>query len=85
MIAKIVATSEEFYASRGEEFCEITLENLEKMFDEDCKKISEQCVSEGYPSHGSNYDLRCESRWNTIMQTYPWLFMDDEDEYEEEE
>ena len=29
-----------------------------------CEEIAEQCVEEGYPSHGSNYDLRCEQLWN---------------------
>ncbi len=33
---------------------------LEKEYQEECDVISEECVAEGYPSHGSNYDLRCE-------------------------
>ena len=28
---------------------------------EECENIAEQCEEEGYPSHGCNYDLRCES------------------------
>ena len=27
---------------------------------ETCAEISAQCVAEGYPSHGSNYELRVE-------------------------
>jgi hypothetical protein len=25
-----------------------------------CSEISEQCCADGYPSHGSNYELRVE-------------------------
>lgn len=41
---------------------------------EDCRQISEQCVEEGYPSHGSNYDLRVAD----LEQYYPELFGDPE-------
>ena len=34
---------------------------LEEQYAEECEEIAEQCEAEGYPSHGSNYDLRCES------------------------
>lgn len=34
---------------------------LEKEFDELCEEIAEECEAEGYPSHGSNYELRCAS------------------------
>lgn len=33
---------------------------LEKEYQEECDAISEECIVEGYPSHGSNYGLRCE-------------------------
>lgn len=29
----------------------------------DCEDIAVQCVEEGYPAYGSNYDLRCASLW----------------------
>ena len=32
---------------------------LEKQYLEECEDIAKQCEEEGYPSHGSNYDLRC--------------------------
>lgn len=32
---------------------------LEKEFAEECEKIADECTAEGYPSHGTNYDLRC--------------------------
>jgi hypothetical protein len=37
-----------------EKICEI-----EKAYLEECRDIAEQCEAEGYPAHGSNYDLRC--------------------------
>lgn len=37
-----------------EEIC-----NLEQSFQEECEEIALQCEAEGYPSHGSNYELRC--------------------------
>lgn len=43
----------------------------------DCDMIAEQCEAEGYPSHGSNYELRVAD----LEQDYPDLFgEDDEDE-----
>lgn len=41
-------------------------EELLELFKADCREISEDCVSEGYPSHGSNYELRCEAWWNRM-------------------
>lgn len=35
--------------------------SLEKQYREECQEIAEQCEAEGYPSNGSNYELRCES------------------------
>ena len=37
-----------------EEIC-----NIEKSYIEECEQISEQCIAEGYPSHGENYEIRC--------------------------
>ena len=34
------------------------LKELEKEFHEECKLIEEECEAKGYPSRGSNYDLR---------------------------
>lgn len=28
---------------------------------EECESVAEQCEEEGYPGHGYNYELRCES------------------------
>lgn len=32
---------------------------LEAQYEYECRKIAIQCENEGYPSHGSNYELRC--------------------------
>lgn len=39
-----------------EKICEI-----ERAYLEECAEIEEGCEKEGYPSNGSNYDLRCEA------------------------
>lgn len=40
---------------------------------EECAEISARCEEEGYPSHGSNYELRVEA----LREYYPELFGDD--------
>jgi hypothetical protein len=32
---------------------------LERQYNAECEEIAQKCSEEGYPSHGSNYDLRC--------------------------
>ena len=39
-------------------------------FQKECDEIAAQCVEEGYPSHGSNYDLRVEA----LKPYYPEIF-----------
>ncbi len=46
----------------------------------ECEAIAEQCEEEGYPSHGSNYELRV----SRLRESYPELFGDDEEEGEED-
>lgn len=36
----------------------MTLDELWSTFDEDVKEIEEECEREGYPSRGSNFELR---------------------------
>lgn len=42
-----------------------TLEDIEKICEieqnyiNECEEIAEECETEGYPAHGSNYELRC--------------------------
>ena len=35
--------------------------SLESEYEKECSEIALQCMEEGYPSHGENYELRCES------------------------
>lgn len=38
--------------------------DYDELYDEfwsECEAISEECVAEGYPARGSNYDLRVEN------------------------
>lgn len=32
-------------------------------YNEECKRISEQCEKEGYPGTGDNYEVRCAELW----------------------
>ena len=41
-----------------------------QMYREDCDDIAKECAEEGYPSRGSNYDLRCEA----LKEYYDDLF-----------
>ena len=46
-----------FYTAEDiEEIC-----RLETEYAKECEDIAEQCEEEGYPSYGSNYELRCEA------------------------
>lgn len=44
----------------------LTAEDIEKVcqleteYLQECESISEECAEEGYPTWGSNYELRCE-------------------------
>lgn len=46
---------------------------LEKAFKAECEEIALECEEEGYPSHGSNYDLRCSSLWERYEEEYDYL------------
>ena len=43
---------------------------LYENYSKDCDEISAQCVEEGYPAYGSNYELRIEN----LKRDYPELF-----------
>lgn len=56
-----------------------------------CDEIAEECENEGYPSHGSNFELRAESERpdfeafeDNVLRKYPRFAEDDDDEEEEE-
>lgn len=45
----------------------------EKLYEEyltACEVIAEECESEGYPAHGSNYDLRIERLQNDFQELF---------------
>lgn len=54
--------SEIYYAvENGFDNCDIReLLYLAKNYREDLESIAEECVEEGYPSHGANYELRAK-------------------------
>lgn len=49
----------------------------------ECYAISAQCVEEGYPSHGSNYDLRVESIRSDYPEVFDPYYYDDDDPFED--
>ena len=72
-----------FYDEKGEwcdtlhfqyEPTEITEVIARRMFEDDCEDIAEQCEQEGYPSHGSNYDLRVSNLQKEYQEEYPDWF-----------
>jgi hypothetical protein len=38
-----------------------------KAYKEECDEIAKQCKEEGYPSNGSNYELRAQQAYNYYM------------------
>lgn len=60
-----------------------SLEEVYNQYVADREAIAEECEAEGYPSHGSNYELRLEN----LQRMYPELFEEKEpedDDYDEE-
>lgn len=58
------------------------IDRLWEQFNAECEEIARQCEEEGYPSHGSNYELRVDN----LMESYPELFdFDDKDDGDDEE
>ena len=47
-----------------------TYEEAMAAYNKECEEIALQCEEEGYPSHGSNYDLRVEA----LQPYYPEIF-----------
>lgn len=56
--------TKKYYTSRGysREDIDLIIEYMEEFYDR-CGEIAADCEEEGYPSHGSNYDLRVENEW----------------------
>ena len=60
----------------------ISEKEILRRFDEDVAQIEADCEAEGYPSRGSNFDLRYEQLLREYTSWYPEVF-GDEDEDEE--
>lgn len=46
-----------------EELILIQIDRLYDEFDEACEDIAVDCEKEGYPSYGTNWELRCNNLW----------------------
>ena len=49
----------------------MTYEEAKRNFDIECEEIAQQCQEEGYPSRGSNYELRVEEArkyWASLVE-----------------
>lgn len=46
----------------------------DECFKRDCRQIADECAEDGYPSHGSNYDLRVESMKIFYDETYYFIW-----------
>lgn len=44
-----------------------------------CLEIEMECVEEGYPSRGSNYEMRVEQLQYSFPELFPELFENEED------
>ena len=59
------------------------LTDIYQQYIADREALAEECEAEGYPSHGSNYELRLDA----LQKRYPELFEEEEpedDDYDEE-
>lgn len=54
---------------------EHALEDLWDEYLDACDEIARECEAEGYPSHGSNYELRVAN----LQESYPEFFGEDDE------
>ena len=54
----------------------MTREEMMAEIRQELAEVSAQCVAEGYPSNGSNYDLRAQSVYDWYQEAYPELWED---------
>lgn len=54
---------------------DLVAQRLWDEFSTECEEIAEECEAEGYPAHGSNYDLRCDRLYEDYATAYPDVFM----------
>lgn len=50
------------------------------LYEQWCEEVAEQCEEEGYPSHGSNYELRIEGLWEAACEEAGYPLDDEEGE-----
>ena len=43
-------------------------------FQQECHEIAQDCVNEGYPSHGSNYDMRVDQLENYYDEMFWFIY-----------
>ena len=43
-------------------------------YKEECEDIAEGCIEEGYPSNGSNYELRSSSLWDDYYKEQIYFY-----------
>ena len=60
----------------------MTLDELWSTFEDDVKEIEEECEREGYPSRGSNFDLRYEQLVKLYHDREQYCSDYEEQEYE---
>lgn len=53
------------------------IDALWRQYEEECKEIAAQCAAEGYPSHGTVYELRCAAvyRWYKEQE---WIIVEED-------
>lgn len=54
-----------------------TANKIREHFTNECSEIAEACEKEGYPSHGTNYELRVSETEEWYRNAYPELFQND--------
>jgi hypothetical protein len=45
----------------------MTYDEAMKAYKDECDEIARECKEEGYPSNGSNYELRAQQAYNYYM------------------
>lgn len=53
---------------------QVVSDELYSRYREECTEISRECEAEGYPSHGSNYELRAEALYQDYADAFPEYF-----------
>lgn len=49
------------------------ISELNKLYNKECEEIALGCEEEGYPAHGTNYELRCEAAYKWYEEQIEYL------------